>query len=98
MSLFTKKKKEAPAPEGVPAAPAVSVANAGTGADAPAATPKKATFNFNSMFLHVPLQEKVLFARHIAVAIKSGMTLSEGLKLVLTQTKSKSFKKILTTI
>ncbi len=62
------------------------------------AVPKKNKFNFSSLLLHVPLQEKVLFARHIAVAIKSGMTLSEGLRLVLTQTKSKSFKKILTTI
>lgn len=59
---------------------------------------KKRRFNFSSLFLHVPLQEKVLFARHIAVAIKSGMTLNEGLKLVLSQTKSKSFKTILTTI
>lgn len=59
---------------------------------------KKSTFNFKSMFLHIPLQEKVLFARHIAVAIKSGMTLNEGLKLVLSQTKSKSFKEILTTV
>jgi type IV pilus assembly protein PilC len=59
---------------------------------------RKSTFNLKSMFLHVPLQEKVLFARHIAVAIKSGMTLNEGLKLVLSQTKSKSFKQILTTV
>jgi len=59
---------------------------------------RKSNFNLKSMFLHIPLTEKVLFARHIAVAIKSGMTLNEGLKLVLSQTKSKTFRQILTTI
>lgn len=99
-SLFKKKDAStielAPAP---PSAPMGAAAQNSASADAPAqASMKKSHFRFNSLFLHIPLQEKVLFARHIAVAIKSGMTLSEGLKLVLAQTKSKSFKKILTTI
>lgn len=55
-------------------------------------------FKFGNILLHVPLQEKVLFARHLAVGIKSGMTLQDSLKLILNQTKSKSFKKILNTI
>lgn len=86
---FKKKPKEAPPV----AAPVVDLKGQNEQQSV-----KKSNFNFKSMFLHVPLQEKVLFARHIAVAIKSGMTLGEGLKLVLSQTKSKSFKQILTTI
>lgn len=47
------------------------------------------------LFLHVALQEKVMFARHLAVAIKAGMSMQDGLRLIQTQTKSKSFKRII---
>ena len=47
------------------------------------------------LFLHVSLQEKVMFARHLAVAIKAGMSMQDGLRLIQTQTKSKSFKRII---
>ncbi len=53
---------------------------------------------FANLFVHVGLQERVLFARHVAVGIKSGMSLQESLGLVLKQTRSKSFRKILETI
>lgn len=46
-------------------------------------------------FLSVPLQERVLFARHLSVGIKAGMSMQDSLKLIQAQTKSKSFKKIL---
>ena len=45
--------------------------------------------------MHVGLQEKVLFARHLAVGIKSGMSLQDSLRLIQQQAKSGSFKKIL---
>ncbi len=48
-----------------------------------------------SAFLSVPLQERVLFARHLSVGIKAGMSMQDSLKLIQVQTKSKSFKKIL---
>lgn len=49
-------------------------------------------------FLSVPLQERVLFARHLSVGIKAGMSMQDSLKLIQVQTKSKSFKKILDVI
>lgn len=53
---------------------------------------KKMTGNH---FLNVPLQDRVLFARHLSVGIKAGMSLQDSLKLIQLQTKSKSFKIIL---
>ncbi len=70
------------------------------------APPAKANFDFGAffkklnegMFLSVPLQERVLFARHLSVGIKAGMSMQDSLKLIQAQTKSKSFIKILDTI
>lgn len=98
-TLFKKKDAASLNPDSKEAQGSAKVLEVpANGASEPERQVKKSRFKFASLLLHVPLQEKVLFARHIAVAIKSGMTLSEGLKLVLSQTKSKSFKKILTTI
>lgn len=55
-------------------------------------------FDFSKIFLHVKLQDRVLFARHLAIGIKSGMTLQDTLRLIAKQTKSKSFQKILNTV
>ncbi len=55
-------------------------------------------FSLGNLFLHVSLQDKVLFARHLSVGIKSGMSLQDSLRLIQGQTKSASFKKILDTI
>lgn len=52
----------------------------------------------NNVFLSVPLQERVLFARHLSVGIKAGMSMQDSLKLIQAQTKSKSFKTILDVI
>lgn len=43
----------------------------------------------------VSLQEKILFAKHLAIAIKSGMPLIDGLRLIRDQSKSKSMRIIL---
>lgn len=53
---------------------------------------------FGNLFLRVSLQEKVMFARHLAVGIKSGMTLQDALALIKKQARSGSLKKILDTV
>ena len=52
----------------------------------------------NKFFLRVPLQEKILFAKNMALALKAGVSLINSLRLVRNQTRSKSFKKILDTL
>jgi type II secretory pathway component PulF len=47
------------------------------------------------MFMSVPLEERVLFARQLSVGIKAGLSMQDSLHLLLSQTKSKSMKKIL---
>lgn len=53
---------------------------------------------FEQAFLKVKLQDRVLFARHLAVGIKAGMSLQDSLQLIHDQAKSKSFKAILKTL
>lgn len=53
---------------------------------------------FGESFTHIPLQEKVLFARHLAVGIHAGMSLQDSLKLIQAQTQSKTFKRLLDSI
>lgn len=48
-----------------------------------------------TIFLHVPLREQVLFAKHLAIMVKTGMPLLDSLKLLQKQAKSGSLKKIL---
>lgn len=43
----------------------------------------------------VPLQEKINFARHLSVSIKSGMSLIDALKLIQGQSNSKKFSHLL---
>ena len=72
----------------------------------PVAAAKKGSFDVGAwfkkmnegMFMSVPLQERVLFARHMSVGIKAGMSMQDSLKLIQAQTKSKTFKKILDSI
>ena len=52
----------------------------------------------SSAFLRVSLNEKVLFVKHLSIAVKSGMTLISGIQMIRTQTKSPSLKKILDTV
>ena len=49
----------------------------------------------NNPFLRVPAQEKIIFARHLAIMIKASMSIVDGLKMLKKQTKSKSMAKIL---
>jgi type IV pilus assembly protein PilC len=49
----------------------------------------------SNIFLKVPVQEKIIFARHLAIMVKASMSLVDGLKMLKKQTKSKSMAKIL---
>jgi len=51
-----------------------------------------------TLFLKVPLAEKILFTKHLSMMVKSGMTEIESVKLLARQVKSKSFKTILTAV
>lgn len=42
----------------------------------------------------ISLQEKTLFCRHMAIALKSGMSLIDGLKMIKNQSDSRQMKKI----
>ncbi len=48
-----------------------------------------------ALLYSVPFQEKVNFARHLSIGIKSGMPLMENLRLIRGQTRSKRFQRIL---
>lgn len=47
------------------------------------------------VFHFIPFQEKINFARHLSVAVKSGLPLLESMRLIEKQTTSKSFSKLL---
>lgn len=47
------------------------------------------------MFNSISFLDKVLFTKHLAVMIKSGIPLSEGLEALTTQARSTAFKKVL---
>ncbi|MAF79673.1 hypothetical protein CL629_01185 [bacterium] len=48
------------------------------------------------LFQSVPLQERINFARHLHLMIKTGLSLVDGLRLIQDQTPSKSLKRIVT--
>lgn len=48
-----------------------------------------------SLFDRVSFVEKLLFTKHLAVMIKSGITISESIETLASQTKSNTFKNIL---
>jgi len=48
-----------------------------------------------NLFLHVSLQDKILFTKNLALALKSGVSLVNSLKLIRNQAKTRTFKKIL---
>src|SRR3989344_4564824 len=50
---------------------------------------------FQNLLLGVSLQERIIFTRHLAIIIKSGMTLIDALNMLKKQTKSRSLSKIL---
>jgi type IV pilus assembly protein PilC len=49
----------------------------------------------NNPFLRIPAQEKIIFARHLAIMVKASMSIVDSLKMIKKQTKSKSMAKIL---
>ncbi|MEK7555523.1 MAG: type II secretion system F family protein [Patescibacteria group bacterium] len=49
----------------------------------------------NNPFLSIPLEEKILFSRHLSMAIKAGMPILDALKFLKGQIKSKILLKIL---
>lgn len=46
-------------------------------------------------FVRISSREKILFVKHLSIAIKSGMTLLMAVQMIRSQSISKSFKKIL---
>ena len=51
-----------------------------------------------NFFIRVSLQEKILFTKNLALALKSGVSLVNSLKLLQNQFKSGSFKKIIASL
>ena len=49
-----------------------------------------------NIFGGVPLVEKMLFARHLAVMVKAGFSLNKALQVLILQTKNKRFVKVIT--
>ena len=49
----------------------------------------------SNVFLKISLREKILFVKHLSIAIKSGMTLLMATQMIRSQSISRSFKKIL---
>jgi len=53
---------------------------------------------FKNFLTRVPLQEQVIFARHLAIMARAGLPLLDSLNMLKKQSKSKSLKKILTNL
>lgn len=53
---------------------------------------------FINQFGSIPLIEKMMFSRNLAVMIKAGLSLNQALEVLARQTKSPKFKKIITRI
>ena len=53
---------------------------------------------FKNLFLGIPLQEKIIFARHLAIIIKAGMPLLDALTMLQKQTRSRALSQILTQV
>ncbi|RJP44990.1 hypothetical protein C4587_01205 [Candidatus Parcubacteria bacterium] len=48
-----------------------------------------------NLFLRLPIQEKINFSQHLAIVIKAGLPLLEGLRVIRRQTRSKTLAKII---
>jgi len=55
----------------------------------------KVKINFLDRFYSIPLSEKMMFARNLAVMISSGLPLSKAIRNITSQTKNKRFIKAL---
>lgn len=56
---------------------------------------KKTQFSLLGNFVRVSLKSKMIFCRHLAVMIGSGLSLSRALNILASQEKNSSFKKII---
>lgn len=54
---------------------------------------KKKTSSFGDAIFTVPLKEKMIFCRHLAVMIESGLSLNRALLVLIGQEKNRTFKK-----
>ncbi|MEK7374590.1 MAG: glycine radical domain-containing protein [Thermodesulfobacteriota bacterium] len=52
----------------------------------------------NNFFLRVPIQDQIIFSRHLAIMTKAGMSLVDSLAMLKNQANSKSMKTILTKV
>lgn len=59
---------------------------------------KGVEISFLAYFQKVPLKEKMLFTRNLAVMVSSGLPVPRAIQNLAVQTKNKRFKKILSTI
>jgi type II secretory pathway component PulF len=50
---------------------------------------------FSRLFDRIPLQERINFARHLALVVKAGLPVFEGLKIIEEQTESPVLKKVI---
>lgn len=53
------------------------------------------SFNLQNIFFRLSLKDKMLFARHMEIMIKSGMQILQGLEMLKKQTRSRAFIAIL---
>lgn len=58
-------------------------------------TKKLAHRGLSLFFERLNVQEKINFARHLSIVVKAGLPLIEGLKIIQSQTKSKTLNEIL---
>src|SRR3989338_4136034 len=58
----------------------------------------KINFSFLDFFAKVPVSEKMMFSRNLAVMIGAGVSLHKSLKTLTKQTGNKKFKKILESV
>ncbi len=50
---------------------------------------------FSRFFERIPLQERINFARHLALVIKAGLPVFEGLKIIQAQTESPDLRRVI---
>lgn len=50
---------------------------------------------FSRIFDRIPTQERINFARHLALVVKAGLPVSEGLRIIQEQTESPVLKKVI---
>ena len=52
----------------------------------------------SSLFFRIPLQDKILFAKNLALALKAGVPLVSSLRLMKNQTRNRSFQRVIDSV